>query len=353
MVFKFSVFVLLIIMLQATVYGGSDNDGEIDFARDIRPIFSNKCFVCHGPDQNTREGGFRLDSKASAFSEADSGGIPIVPGDVSGSEIIRRIHLDGSGSMPPEDSDIVLTDDEAKLIARWIELGAQWGEHWAFVPPTKSRLPAVIDSSWPRQPFDHFVLAKLEADRRNPNRAASRETLIRRLSLDLIGLPPTLEEVDHFLADKEPDAYDRLVDRLLASKHFGEHWASGWLDAARFADTNGYQNDFKRSMWVWRDWVIEAFNRNMPYDQFVIEQLAGDLLPNPTLEQIVATGFNRNHRTVTEGGSIEEEWHVENLVDRVETTSTVFLGLTMGCARCHDHKYDPISQREFYQFFAF
>ena len=329
-------------------------DEPLDFARDIRPIFSNKCFVCHGPDANTREGGFRLDLKSSAMAEADSGSIPIVPGNTAKSELINRIlHHDDDLKMPPTDSDFSLSEDEIKKIRAWVNSGANWSDHWAFVAPVKQELPQVKDVNWPANEIDVWVLSNLEDLGLQPTKSADRAKLIRRLSLDLTGLPPTVDEVDAFLNDDSEDAYEKVVDRLLASPAFGEHFASGWLDAARFADTNGYQNDFKRSMWVWRDWVIGAFNRNLPYDQFVLEQLAGDLVPDGNLEQVVATGFNRNHRTVTEGGSIEEEWHVENLVDRVETTSTVFLGLTMGCARCHDHKYDPISQREFYEFFAF
>ena len=331
----------------------SAQNQPLDFARDIRPIFSNKCFVCHGPDSNTRQGGFRLDVCSSAFAEADSGMHPIVAGNVSKSELVKRILDHGDDKMPPPDSEISLTEDEVVKIVRWVGEGATWAEHWAFVSPSKPEIPEVKDQNWITNELDYLVLAKLEKNGLTPNKSASRETLIRRLSLDLVGLPPTIEQVDEFLNDGSDDAYEKLVERLLSSPHYGEHFASGWLDAARFADTNGYQNDFKRSMWVWRDWLIDALNQNMPYDQFVIEQIAGDLIPDATTDQIIATGFNRNHRTVTEGGAIEEEWHVENLVDRVETTSTVFLGLTMGCARCHDHKYDPISQKEFYQFFAF
>ncbi len=357
MIFQSLRLVLAVVLVGTSwtcLKSSSDADEPLDFARDIRPIFSNKCFVCHGPDANAREGGFRLDQKASAMAEADSGSIPIIPGDVERSELITRIlSHDANVRMPPSDSDQSLTQNEIEKIMAWVKSGAQWSDHWAFVAPVKNELPRIQDAQWPINEIDYWVLSHLERLGMKPTPPADRAKLIRRLTLDLTGLPPTVDEVDAFLNDSTANAYEKVVDRLMASPAFGEHFASGWLDAARFADTNGYQNDFKRSMWVWRDWVIDAFNRNMPYDQFVLEQLAGDLIPDASLEQIVATGFNRNHRTVTEGGSIEEEWHVENLVDRVETTSTVFLGLTMGCARCHDHKYDPISQREFYEFFAF
>ncbi|MDG1808638.1 MAG: DUF1553 domain-containing protein [Pirellulaceae bacterium] len=326
----------------------------IDFSRDIRPILADHCFTCHGPDAATREGGFRLDDLASALGEADSGEHPIVAGDLSASELVRRIRSADEGElMPPPETKKPLTATQIKLLERWIADGAEWQGHWAFQQPQRPPLPNVKNQSWARNPIDQFVMAKLEARGSGPSPTATKTTLIRRLYLDLTGLPPTPAEIDTFLTDDHPQAYEKLVDRLLASPRYGEHMATFWLDAARFADTNGYQNDFRRSMWLWRNWVIDAYNDNMPYDQFTIEQLAGDMLPDATLKQKIATGFNRNHRSNTEGGSINEEWLVENVVDRVETTSTVFLGLTMGCARCHDHKYDPISQREFYQFFSY
>ncbi len=342
---------------------------EVDFSRDILPILSDNCFTCHGPDAATREGGFRLDVKESAFGEADSGSHPIVASDSSASEILARMRSDDESEvMPPPDQVKRPSAKQIELIERWIKQGADWKEHWAFISPKRPELPEVKNLSptqqsstqkssknqtWPRNGIDNFVLAKLERFGKQPSAEASKTTLVRRLYLDLIGLPPSPDQVDAFLNDSSEDAYERLVDQLLQSPHYGEHMATFWLDAARFADTNGYQNDFRRSMWLWRDWVINAYNDNMPYDQFTIEQLAGDMLPDATLEQKIASGFNRNHRSNTEGGSINEEWLVENVVDRVETTSTVFLGLTMGCARCHDHKFDPISQREFYQFFAY
>lgn len=346
-----SVATVFFVLVASASLVGQD---KVDFAKDILPVLSDNCFTCHGPDAATREGGLRLDIKDRAFGEGDSGESPIVAGDWQASEILARMLSDDpSVVMPPPESVKRPTDKQIERIKKWIQQGAQWQEHWAFVPPVRPKLPSVDNESWGRNPIDRFVLAKLEGKSLVPSEAASKATLIRRLYLDVVGLPPSPQQVDDFINDPSDDAYENLVDRLLASPHYGEHMATFWLDAARFADTNGYQNDFRRSMWLWRDWVINAFNDNMPYNQFAIEQLAGDMLPNPTLEQKIASGFNRNHRSNTEGGAIDEEWRVENVIDRVDTTSTVFLGLTMGCARCHDHKYDPISQREFYEFFAF
>ena len=255
--------------------------------------------------------------------------------------------------MPPSKSGKKLTPQQIEMISKWVDQGAKWGEHWAFERPQRPEPPAVKRSDVVRNAIDRFVLARLEHEGLEPSRQADRPTLIRRLALDLTGLPPTPDEVDAFTADRSPDAYEKVVDRLLASPRYGERMAMGWLDAARYADTNGFQNDFARAMWPWRDWVVAAFNANQPFDAFTIDQIAGDLLPAPSLSQKIATGFNRNNRTVTEAGSIEEEWRIENAVDRVETTATVFLGLTMGCARCHDHKYDPLTQKEFYEFLGF
>ncbi len=321
----------------------------VDFQQDILPILGDRCFACHGPDANQRKAELRLDVEADAKKEA------IVPGQAEASELIKRIlSTDPEEVMPPPASEKpALTPEQVQLFQRWIAEGAKWQGHWAFATPTKPAPPEVALGTWPRSDLDRFVLARLESKELVPSPEASRETLIRRLYLDLTGLPPSLDAVDAFVMDNAPDAYERLVDRLLASPDYGEMMARHWLDSARYADTNGYQNDFQRVMWPWRDWVIGAFNDNMPYDQFLIEQIAGDLLPNATESQRIATGFNRNNKSVTEGGSIEAEWQVESLVDRVETTSTAFLGLTMGCARCHDHKYDPISQKDFYEFYAF
>lgn len=321
----------------------------IDFDRDIRPVLADRCFHCHGPDAVTRKAKLRLDVEHEAKRSV------IQPGNADASALISRISsADPDKQMPPPDSQKpALTPEETARFRAWILQGAVWPKHWAFAPVQKPEPPTVSNASWPRNDVDRFVLARLEAEGLAPSAEAPRETLIRRLSFDLTGLPPTLAEIDAFVADTAPDAYERLVDRLMASPHYGERMALEWLDASRYADTNGFQNDFQRYMWPWRDWVIAALNDNMHFDEFVVEQMAGDLLPNATQAQRVATGFNRNNRSNTEGGSIEAEWHVEALVDRVETTSAVFLGLTMGCARCHDHKYDPVSQREFYQFMAF
>lgn len=330
------------------------DDERVDFAQDVVPVLSDRCFLCHGPDSQSREADLRLDQFDFATALLDSGNRAIVPGDSEASELVRRItSADPSERMPPPDSGKELSEAEAKLLARWIAQGAPFERHWAFEPIRRPPVPPVTDSAWVRNPIDNFVLAKLESAGLEPSPPADRKKLARRIHFDLIGIPPTPTELHQFDTNRSPDPLPQLIDQLLASPHYGERMAMDWLDGARYADSNGYQNDFARTMWPWRDWVIEAYNHHMPLDRFIVEQLAGDLLPNPTRSQRVATGFNRNNRTVTEAGSIEEEWLVENVVDRVETTSTVFLGLTMGCARCHDHKYDPISQREFFQFFAF
>ncbi len=325
----------------------------VEFNRDVRPILSDVCFACHGPDKAKRKGDLRLDTEQGAF--ADRGGYaPLVPGRPDRSELYRRITADeAEGKMPPPRSGRKLTERQVDLLRRWIEQGAKWQQHWAFIPPRRPPPPRVKDTGWPRNGIDAFVLERLEREGLSPSPEADRVTLLRRATLDLTGLPPTPGEVDDFLADRSPGAYERAIDRLLASPRYGERWAVLWLDAARYADTNGYQSDGERFMWRWRDWVIAAFNANMPFDQLTIEQLAGDLLPSGTLEQRIATGFNRNHRGNAEGGIIPEEYAVEYVVDRVDTTATVWLGLTLGCARCHSHKYDPFSQKEFYQLFAF
>jgi hypothetical protein len=337
----------------STARGEEPLPATVEFNRDIRPIFSDICYKCHGPDKAKRKADLRLDVEANAKAKHDDG-FPIMPGSAEDSELIRRITTkDADERMPPEDEGRQLTKRQIALLTRWIEQGAKWEAHWSFIAPRRPELPRVQDAAWPRNPIDHFILARLEREGLTPSPEADRATLIRRVSLDLTGLPPTLAEVDAFLADTSPQAYERVVDRLLASPRYGERMASRWLDAARYADTSGYQSDGERSMWRWRDWVIDAYNRNLPFDQFTIEQLAGDLLPNATRDQRIATGFNRNHRGNAEGGIIPEEYAAEYVVDRVDTTATVWLGLTMGCARCHDHKYDPVTQREFYQVFAF
>ena len=345
-------FFFLLIMLAPTAWG-IDDVRRIDFNRDIRPILSDNCYTCHGPDEQQRVNDLRLDRREVAFSDR-KGHRAIVPGDVAASLLHQRISSsDAEKRMPPTDSGRELTDSQIQLLTEWIRQGADWTEHWAFVAPQRHDLPETQLKNWSRNPIDDFVLARLEQEGLKPSEEAVGNTLIRRVTLDLTGLPPTPKEVAAFLADSSPSAYETVVDRLLASPRYGEHMAVRWLDAARYADTSGYQNDGPRSMWRWRDWVINAFNSNQPYDQFTIEQLAGDLLENPTLDQRIATGFNRNHRSNAEGGIIPEEYQVEYVVDRVDTTFTVWLGLTMGCARCHDHKYDPIRQKDFYQVFAY
>ena len=329
-------------------------DSDIDFDRDIRPILSDNCYACHGPDEAHREGGFRLDRKDSAFGKADSDEAVIVPGKPELSSLIARITSDDDDlKMPPADSTKSLTAEQIELLKRWIAEGATWQEHWAFIPPVKHEPPKVSQPDWCQNPIDNFILKRLDAVGLKPSPRASKETLIRRLTLDLTGLPPTLAEVDAFINDSSNDAYEKVVDRLLKSERYGENMARYWLDAARYGDTHGLHLDNYREMWPYRDWVVQAFSQNMPFDQFTIEQLAGDLLPQPTEDQIIATGFNRCHVTTSEGGSIAEEVHIRNVVDRVVTTGTVFLGMTFDCTRCHDHKYDPFTQRDFYSMSAF
>jgi hypothetical protein len=325
----------------------------VEFNREIRPILSDKCFFCHGPDQTNRKSKVRFDTEAGA--KQDLGGrFAIVPGDPAKSTLYQRITTATKGlRMPPVHTGRTLTEQEVALLKRWIEEGAQWQKHWSFIAPRRPELPTVRQADWPRNPIDHFILARLEKEGLTPSPEASKATLLRRASLDLTGLPPSPAELQAFLSDTGEKAYERAVDRLLSSPRYGERMATRWLDAARYADTNGYQTDAERFMWRWRDWVIEAFNANMPFDRFTVEQLAGDLLPNATRDQMIATGFNRNHRGNGEGGSIAAEFAVEYVVDRVETTSTVWLGLTMGCTRCHDHKYDPFTQKDFYSLYAF
>ncbi|MBM3762616.1 MAG: DUF1553 domain-containing protein [Acidobacteria bacterium] len=312
----------------------------VDFLREIRPILSDACFQCHGPDESTRMANLRLDQKESALAKI--------------TQIAARVGETKPGrKMPPAHAKVRLNAAQVGLIQKWASEGGAWQEHWSFVAPKRAEPPAVRLKAWPKGNLDRFVLVRLEQENLKPSPEADKPTLLRRLSLDLTGLPPTPQEIDAFLNDKTAGAYEKQVDRLLASPRFGEKMALHWLDLARYADTHGYHIDSHRDMWPWRDWLIGAFNRNMPYDQFTIWQLAGDMLPNATREQIAASGFNRNHVINYEGGAIPEEYQAEYVIDRVEATGTTWLGLTVGCARCHDHKYDPIAQKDFYRLFAF
>ncbi|HVX59029.1 MAG TPA: DUF1553 domain-containing protein [Pirellulales bacterium] len=331
----------------------ASEQGAVSYNRDVRPILSDNCFRCHGPDSASRQAELRLDQHDSAIQDRD-GLRAITPGKSAESEVFRRLTTSDPGErMPPTDSGQTLTAEERETIRRWIDAGANYEAHWSLIPPQSPALPEVERKDWPRGEIDRFILQRLEQAGLSPAPEANRALLLRRLSLDLTGLPPTLDELDAFLADDSPQAYERVVDRLLASPRYGERMALEWLDLARYADTNGYFSDLERQMWRWRDWLIAAFNSNQPYDQFTIEQLAGDLLPAATIEQKIATGLHRNHPVTNETGVIDEEYRVEYVGDRAETTAAIWLGLTLGCARCHDHKYDPLSQREYYQLFAF
>ncbi|MFM7322317.1 MAG: DUF1549 domain-containing protein, partial [Armatimonadota bacterium] len=311
-----------------------------DFERNVRPVLADHCLACHGFDEAKRQGGLRLDA-------------PLGKAQLASLKYRLALKPEAPGAMPPKSHPKPLSASGRATLRAWAESGARVRTHWAFVPPVRPALPAVRNRAWVRNGVDRFILARLEREGIAPAPEADRITLIRRVSLDLVGVPPTPAEIDAFLADTRPGAYERVVDRLLASPRYGERMAQAWLDGARYADSNGYQADYERFQWPWRDWVIDAFNRNLPFDLFTIEQLAGDLLPGATLSQRVATGFNRNHRINTEGGVIAEEWRVENVVDRLETTGAVWLALSIGCGRCHDHKYDPISQRDFYRLFHY
>ncbi|WP_165233307.1 DUF1553 domain-containing protein [Aquisphaera insulae] len=326
----------------------------VNFAREVRSILSDHCFACHGPDDKTRKAGLRVDTKDGILAKLKSGETAVVPGKPDDSALIDRVTTDDAeAKMPPKKFGKDLSPAQVETLKRWVAEGASWSTHWAFDPPRKADLPAVKDAAWPRNPIDRFILARLEAEGLHPAPPADATTLARRAYLDLTGLPPTPKEVDAFLADPSDAGYERLVDRLLDSPRYGEHMARYWLDAARYGDTHGLHLDNYREIWPYRDWVINAFNADKRFDTFLVEQLAGDLLPSPTLDQLVATGFNRCHVSTSEGGSIEEEVYVRNVVDQVDTNGTVLLGLTTGCARCHDHKYDPIRMKDYYQLFAF
>ncbi len=345
-ILTFSHIALLVAICSCPLFGS-----DIDFSRDVRPLLSDTCFACHGPDENARQTELRFDTDVGIAQAREAG---LLGNDPQSSEIIRRVTTDDPDErMPPPDSKLVLSDEQIDTLKRWVADGAGWGEHWAYVPPARPSPPSVSQPEWSRNTIDRFVMVRLDAEGLTPSPEADKTRLLRRVTLDLTGVPPTIAEVDAFLVDKSPDAYERVVDRLLASVRYGERMAWEWMDAARYADTSGFQGDPERTMWPWRDWLINALNTGQSFDQFTIEQLAGDLLPDATIDQRIATGFCRNNMHNGEGGRIPEETRVENVFDRAETMATVWMGTTLTCARCHDHKYDPISQREYYQLYAF
>jgi hypothetical protein len=342
---------VLLLIVQPPGRGDEGPRGAVNFSREILPILSENCFQCHGPDARARKAKLRLDTEEGALHRGDP---VIVPGKSAASELIRRVAAaDEKEIMPPRATNRKLTPRQIDLLKRWIDTGAKWGKHWAFEPPHRPSMPAVKNRAWVRTAIDAFILSRLEAEGLTPSPEAARETLLRRVTFDLTGLPPTPAEAEAFLKDSSPDAYEKVVDRLLASPHYGERMVWDWLEAARYADSNGYQGDAERTMWPWRDWAVDAFNRNLPFDQFTVWQLAGDLLPSATQEQKLATAFCRNHMINGEGGRIAEENRVDYVMDMAETTGTVWLGLTFNCCRCHDHKFDPLTQRDYYGLFAF
>jgi hypothetical protein len=327
---------------------------EIDFNLDVKPILSDRCYHCHGPDKNKRKGKLRLDTRDGLFEALENGEKAIVPGKLTRSAAIERIlHTDPELMMPPPESNRFLSDREKAILIKWVESGAEWKEHWAYIPPEKANPPVPVTGWNANNEIDLFIQEKLKLRNLEPALQADKERLLRRVTLDLTGLPPTIEEQDAFLADSDENAYEKVVDRLLASKAYAERMTLEWLDVARYADSHGFHADGARTMWPWRDWVIEAFDQNMPYDTFVTEQLSGDLIPDAKREQIVATAFNRNHPMTAEGGVVDEEFRLEYVANRTNTLGTAFLGLTLECARCHDHKFDPITQKEYYQVSAF
>ncbi|MEX2285764.1 MAG: PSD1 and planctomycete cytochrome C domain-containing protein [Planctomycetaceae bacterium] len=345
--FSASLCAMIVVGLGAST--ARAGDGAPSYSRDVRPILASTCFKCHGPDEGARQAELRLDTPEGAAADRD-GKRAIVPGNLESSELVRRItNADPAEKMPPSDSGKSLTAAQIDTLRRWVQSGGKYEKHWAFVPPSRPAVPAVKNTAWPRNEIDRFVLARLEAEGLGPSPEADRYALVRRVYLDLIGLPPTPEEADAFVADRDPQAYEMLVERLLASQHYGERWARPWLDLARYSDTNGYEKDRNRSIWPYRDWVIRALNADMPFDQFTIEQLAGDMLPGATLDQRSATGFHRNTMLNEEGGIDPLEFRFHAMVDRVATTGTVWLGLSLGCAQCHSHKYDPISHTDYYR----
>lgn len=328
----------------------------INYNFDVKPILSDKCYTCHGPDAEARQANLRLDTEEGAFATAQNlSSLPIIKrGDPKGSALVFHINsTDSKTQMPPPDSNLSLAPYQKQILEKWIAQGAPWEGHWAYQVPRIAGIPDTQQKNWAKNEIDHFIALKLENKGLEPSPLASKEIILRRLAFDLTGLPPNLELMDQFLNDNSEQAYEKMVDHLLAQPQFGERMASVWLDVARYADTHGYQDDLQRIMWPWRDWVISAFNKNLPYDEFITWQLAGDLLDEPTLEQIVATGYNRNHKITQEGGVIDEEYRVEYVADRAITTSKALMGITVECARCHDHKYDAVSQKEFFSLYSF
>ncbi|MEQ8335749.1 MAG: PSD1 and planctomycete cytochrome C domain-containing protein [Cyclobacteriaceae bacterium] len=357
-----SVFILFSVAFISCQDGTSDTSAnlkvpeKVDFNFHVRPILSDKCFACHGPDANARQADLRLDTEEGAFKPLKDydNQFPFVKGKPEESIAFLKITTsDTAEMMPPPEFNVHLSDYEIRVIEKWIKQGAEYKPHWAFIPPEKAELPRVNDEDWVKNEIDYFVLARLEEMGLSPNEMADKTYLLKRVSFDLTGLPPTLEMQEAFLADDSEDAYEKVVDQLLANKHYGEKMAVHWLDLARYADSHGYQDDGYRTMWPWRDWVIHAFNENYSYDRLVTWQLAGDLIPDQNIETQLATGFNRNHKITQEGGVIDEEYRIEYVTDRTNTLGKTFLGLTMECAKCHDHKYDPISQEEYFSTFAF
>ena len=345
---------LCLLALAASTAFAADPAAKVDFNRDVRPILAENCFLCHGPDEQTRKAKLRLDLRDDALKGGKSGTVAIMPGKPQESALLARItSADADTVMPPRDSNKSLTPQQIDTLRRWVEGGAEYAGHWAFTAPQRPAVPAAADARWAKNAIDRFVLAGLQSAGLRPSPEADRAALLRRLSLDLVGLPPSPQEIDAFLADASPDAYEKQVERLLASPHFGEKWARHWLDVARYADSNGYEKDMPRKQWAWRDWVINAINRDLPYDQFVIEQLAGDLFPNPTQDNRVATGFLRNGMVNEEGAILAEQFRMEGLFDRMDAIGKGVLGLTVQCAQCHTHKFDPISHDEYYGLLAF
>src|SRR5579859_3670449 len=327
---------------------------DLSFSRDVRPILADNCFKCHGHDEQQRKGKFRLDEAESAMKPGKSGHIPIVPGKTDESELVKRITASNPDDrMPPTDSNKRLTVQQIGTLKQWVSQGAKYEAHWAFVPPVRSDVPEVRGKDWIRTPIDTFVLARLEKEGIHPSPEADKITLLRRLYLDLIGLPPTLREVDEVENDTSPDAYEKQVEKLLNSPHYGERWGRHWLDAARYADSDGFEKDKSRDNYFYRDWVIDAFNRDLPYNQFIIQQIAGDQLPHPSQKQLVATGFLRNSMVNEEGGIDPEQFRMDAMFDRMDCIGKSVLGITIQCAQCHDHKFDPLKQAEYYRLFAF